>query len=168
MAILLLPGMAIIVVPAFIIHFSGSAPPARYFASPLHLALFIFGLCLMVSGLTLMAKSIRLFIRIGKGTLAPWSPTRHLVVEGVYCYVRNPMISGVFCILLGESAVFGSWQLLVWFFFFVLVNVVYTPLLEEPGLARRFGEEYLFYKKNVPRWIPRLKPWKPPWSKARG
>jgi protein-S-isoprenylcysteine O-methyltransferase Ste14 len=71
------------------------------------------------------------------------------------------MITGVFCILAGESAIFGSWRLLVWFFIFVLVNLIYMPLSEEPGLEKRFGEEYLLYKKHVPRWIPRLKPWKP-------
>ena len=36
---------------------------------------------------------------------------------------------------------------------------VYIPLAEEPGLARRFGYEYLAYQRNVPRWIPRVRPW---------
>jgi hypothetical protein len=29
-------------------------------------------------------------------------------------------------------------------------------------LERRFGDDYILYKKNVPRWIPRLNPWKSP------
>jgi hypothetical protein len=38
-----------------------------------------------------------------------------------------------------------------------VVNTVYIPLAEEPGLVKRFGEEYLAYMRNVPRWIPRAR-----------
>jgi protein-S-isoprenylcysteine O-methyltransferase Ste14 len=111
-----------------------------------------------------MYQTIGLFVRVGEGTLAPWDPTQKLVVRGVYRHVRNPMISGVFCILLGEAILAGSLPLLDWFFFFLLVNLIYIPLLEEPGLARRFGEDYLRYKENVPRWIPQVKPWEAPFD----
>jgi protein-S-isoprenylcysteine O-methyltransferase Ste14 len=109
-------------------------------------------------------KTNMLFATIGKGTLAPWTPTRKLVVRGVYRHVRNPMISGVFCILLGEALLFGSPNLFTWFMIFVLINITYIPLFEEPGLEKRFGQDYLIYKKNVPRWIPRRKPWEAPAS----
>jgi protein-S-isoprenylcysteine O-methyltransferase Ste14 len=69
------------------------------------------------------------------------------------------MIAGVFCVLLGEAVLAASLPLLEWFAAFVLVNAVYIPLAEEPGLVRRFGEQYLTYKANVPRWIPRLRAW---------
>jgi protein-S-isoprenylcysteine O-methyltransferase Ste14 len=42
------------------------------------------------------------------------------------------------------------------------VNAIYIPLLEEPGLERRFGADYVLYKRNVPRWIPRLRAWSGP------
>ncbi|MDD5312865.1 MAG: isoprenylcysteine carboxylmethyltransferase family protein [Dehalococcoidia bacterium] len=119
----------------------------------------IVGAILMGGGLYLMSYTIHLFINIGKGTLAPWSPTKKLVVIGPYKYVRNPMISGVLMTLLGEAAVVGSPLIFVWFICFFLINFIYLMFSEEPGLAERFGEEYLLYKKNVPRWIPRLKPW---------
>ena len=106
-----------------------------------------------------MAATIRLFVIVGRGTLAPWNPTQRLVVRGVYRHVRNPMITGVFCILLGETAAFGSPWLLGWFAVFCLVNGIFIPLWEEPDLAKRFGEDYLLYKRNVPRWIPRLRAW---------
>ena len=80
-------------------------------------------------------------------------------MRGVYRHVRNPMITGVFCILLGEAIFFGSWRLLGLFGFGLIVNLIYIPLSEEPGLAKRFGDDYLLYKRNVPRWIPRLTPW---------
>jgi protein-S-isoprenylcysteine O-methyltransferase Ste14 len=72
------------------------------------------------------------------------------------------MISGVFCMLLGEAIVLGSIVVFGWFILFLLENMLYIPLIEEPGLVRRFGEEYLLYRRNVPRWIPRLRPWRGP------
>jgi protein-S-isoprenylcysteine O-methyltransferase Ste14 len=69
------------------------------------------------------------------------------------------MIAGVFFVLLGEAVLAASLALLVWFAVFVGVNAVYIPLVEEPGLVKRFGEEYLTYRQNVPRWIPRLRGW---------
>lgn len=119
------------------------------------------GACSVALGLTLMVTTQRLFARIGKGTLAPWDPTRHLVVEGPYRYVRNPMISGVSFVILGEALVTGSPALLAWFGVFTLLNIVYMPLSEEPGLVKRFGEEYSEYARHVPRWIPRRTPWTP-------
>lgn len=63
--------------------------------------------------------------------------------------------------LLGEGLLLGSPAILVWFLIFVALNAIYIPLVEEPDLARRFGDGYLGYKRNVPRWIPRLRPWDP-------
>jgi len=73
--------------------------------------------------------------------------------------VRNPMISGVLAVLLGESLFFASLPLLGFFGFATLLNMLYIPLSEEPGLIKRFGEEYLTYYQHVQRWIPRIKPW---------
>jgi protein-S-isoprenylcysteine O-methyltransferase Ste14 len=69
------------------------------------------------------------------------------------------MISGVLSILLGEAIIFGVAAVFYWFVSFLLLNMIYLPFFEEPDLERRFGEEYVRYKKNVPRWIPLLKPW---------
>jgi protein-S-isoprenylcysteine O-methyltransferase Ste14 len=111
-------------------------------------------------GLVLLVATIFRFARQGKGTLAPWDPPKHLVVEGCYAYTRNPMISGVAFVLLGETALLGSLPVLVWFAVVVVVNTVYFKLSEEPGLVRRFGAEYVDYRRHVPMWIPRLRPWK--------
>ena len=69
------------------------------------------------------------------------------------------MISGVLFVLLGESVLTASLPLFRWFLVSGIINAIYIPLLEEPGLVKRFGDEYLTYKRNVPRWIPRLTPW---------
>ena len=154
---ILLPGVATIVVPAIILCFTGTKILAR--PLPWIFVLPVAGLVLMCAGLLLMVKTNRLFITVGRGTLAPWNPTQKLVVRGVYRHVRNPMIVGVFCILSGESVIFGSLPLFGWFGVFCVANMLYIPLLEEPGQARRFGDDYLLYRKNVPRWIPRSEPW---------
>lgn len=73
------------------------------------------------------------------------------------------MISGVMFILLAESLVTGSRRIGMWLILFIVTSLIYIPLLEEPGLVARFGERYRLYKENVPRWLPRLKPWSPPW-----
>ena len=64
---------------------------------------FFCGSIVILLGLTIMTLCISSFIRIGKGTLAPWSPTKKLVIKGLYRYVRNPMILGVLIVLLGEA-----------------------------------------------------------------
>ena len=69
------------------------------------------------------------------------------------------MISGVLFVRLGESMLTASLPLFYWFVIFGIINAVYIPLLEEPGLVNSFGGEYRTYKRNVPRWIPRLTPW---------
>jgi protein-S-isoprenylcysteine O-methyltransferase Ste14 len=71
------------------------------------------------------------------------------------------MISGVLAILLGEAALFASVTLLLWFAAVFAVNAVYFPLVEEPGLRKRFGAQYDAYRANVPRWLPRVRPWEP-------
>ena len=148
---LILPVTVLIIVPLTIERHMVIATGIRLFA----------GLGVMLLGLLVMAQTILTFIRIGKGTLAPWSPTRRLVVGGMYAYVRNPMILGVIMVLIGEAIVFSSRSILLWAIVVFAINTVYFIFSEEPGLEKRFGAEYTEYKKNVPRWIPRLEPWKP-------
>ena len=152
-AIGLLPVTVTIVVPGLILWRTGAE------LAPWPLATL--GVALIGIGLALVIWTVSLFARVGQGTLAPWDPTSRLVVVGPYRHVRNPMISGVLTVLLGEAALFGSLPVLVWFSAVFAVNAVYFPLVEEPGLRERFGEDYDAYRANVPRWLPRLRPWEP-------
>lgn len=122
----------------------------------------VIGVLIGLSGLSLFVYTVLLFRKIGKGTLAPWTPTQKLVVDGPYRYCRNPMITGVFFILIGESLILHSTNILIWSGVFFLINTTYFVLKEEPDLHKRFGDEYLRYKRNVPRWIPKLTPYKQP------
>ncbi len=157
---LILPFTVLIVVPSLILY-NPDAQPDFALSSPFATLTRLLGLGLIALGLTLMYRTISLFWRVGDGTLAPWDATRNLVVEGPYRHVRNPMISGVILVLLGEAAILRSFVLLTWATIFFTVNAIYIPLWEEPGLVHRFGEPYLEFKKNVPRWLPRLRPWRP-------
>ena len=113
-------------------------------------------------GLAFAIWTFRLFVAEGEGTPAPWDPTKKLVVRGPYQYVRNPMITGVLFMLAGEALFFRSWPVAGWLFFFFLANAIYFPLSEETALEHRFGDAYRIYKANVPRWIPRVTPWRQP------
>ena len=99
--------------------------------------------------------------KILDGTLAPWSPTRKLIIRGLYAYVRNPMILGVLTVLIGESLAIMSLRIIIWAVIFFIMNNIYFILYEEPNLEKKFGDEYREYKNNVPRWLPRVKPFKP-------
>jgi protein-S-isoprenylcysteine O-methyltransferase Ste14 len=157
-AILTLPFMVTIVIPLVIVRSAnvGWGAPA-----PLNLLLAALGLILLGAGLSLVIITVRLFVTVGKGTLAPWDPTQRLVVIGIYRYVRNPMITGVFTILLGEAVLFGAPTLFIWAAIFMIINMIYIPLSEEPGLRERFGADYDDYARNVPRWVPRRTAWIP-------
>ncbi len=148
----ILPVGAALVMPAALLRARG----ARFSRPRVQVPL---GMTLIAGGLGLQAWTVALFRRVGEGTLAPWDPTRRLVARGPYRHTRNPMITGVLSILLGESALFGSRAILKWAAVFFAANTAWFKLTEEPGLAKRFGEEYVEYRDNVPMWLPRIKPW---------
>ena len=159
LSIALLPFLVAVVVPWVLL--GGSADAHLTDGSALRLRV-IAGAAVFVWGFAFFAWCVSLFARVGRGTLAPWDPTRHLVVVGPYRYVRNPMISGVALMLLGEAAFWDSGAVGLWAASFLAINHLYFVLSEEPGLERRFGQEYRTYKAEVPRWIPRLRPWAGP------
>jgi protein-S-isoprenylcysteine O-methyltransferase Ste14 len=155
----LLPGTVSVVVPALIL-LTGDGPNIGWgLDGLLAVAPLVVGFALIAAGLALWVWTVRLFASIGEGTLAPWDPTRHLVIDGPYRHVRNPMITGVLVVLLGEATLLGAPGLLLWAAIFVAVNHVFFLVHEEPALERRFGEQYRDYKRQVPRWLPRRMPY---------
>ena len=159
-AVTILPGTVLVVVPVVILFVFRDARWGHPLATP-SAAEFYVAISLGMMGLALGLWTVSLFVRFGEGTAAPWDPTQKFIVRGPYRHVRNPMMAGVFAILLAESLILRSWPLLFWFIVFAIGNTIYIPLVEEKGLVQRFGEEYIVYKRHVPRWIPRLTPWAP-------
>ncbi len=152
--ILLLPFTVTIVIPFLLMRYA-----SRWQLLPDHWLVEVAGALLLVAGLYLLILTIHYFRTKGQGTLAPWNPPRQLVVAGPYRYVRNPMISGVLGILLGEGLLLGVGAILCWAALFFCINTLYFLLSEEPGLRKRFGSSYEHYCQNVPRWIPNRKPY---------
>ena len=163
LSILLLPTVVAIVVPYTIVTSRTASPPWPV-SAPVGVAALAVGLAAAAAGLALVCVTVRQFATVGRGTLAPWDPPRRLVVTGVYRHVRNPMISGVVLVLVGEALALRSTGVLEWAATFFAANAIYLPLVEERGLVRRFGDDYLTYRRNVPRWVPRATPWQPPWA----
>jgi protein-S-isoprenylcysteine O-methyltransferase Ste14 len=158
-AIAILPGTALVYVPALLLWATGGLGAGAVLATPSRPGFWL-AAALGAAGLVLAVWTVTLFARFGAGTPAPWDPPGKLVVRGPYRHVRNPMITGVLAMLAAEALVFRSWPLAAWLAVFFAANAIYFPLSEEPGLARRFGADYALYKANVPRWLPRLTPWR--------
>lgn len=159
-AIIILPGTVLVLIPALILTATGGTALPKHLTL-LNLLRFWLGLVSAALGGGLALWTVMLFTRYGEGTPAPWEPPRKLVIRGPYRHVRNPMITGVLFLIAAEALLFGSWPLMVWMCVFFLGNAIYFPLLEEKGLAERFGPAYGVYKKHVPRWLPRRHPWTP-------
>jgi protein-S-isoprenylcysteine O-methyltransferase Ste14 len=117
------------------------------------------GMLLILAGVPGVVDSFARFALQGMGTPAPVAPPQHLVVTGLYRYVRNPMYVSVVVIICGQALVFGDWRLSVYGALFWLACHLFVVVYEEPVLQRSFGAEYEAFRVNVPRWIPRLTPW---------
>ena len=123
-------------------------------------AIRILGVMLIVVCVPLVLESFARFAWKGLGTPAPILPTRHLVISGLYRYVRNPMYIGVSSVIFGQALLLGDVNLL-WYGVAVAIGFhIFVLAYEEPTLRRTFAEEYEVFCTNVPRWIPRLSPWR--------
>jgi len=114
-----------------------------------------------VLGFAVAVRCIWDFGRTGRGTPAPIAPPQRLVVVGFYRYARNPMYLGFFVGWAGLWVIFGRASLgaITVAAVAVLGVALFVRLYEEPTLRRMFGTEYEEYCRNVPRWLPRLRPW---------
>jgi protein-S-isoprenylcysteine O-methyltransferase Ste14 len=152
--IVILPINVLLIIPGFVLYYTDYSWKTNYFPS------MILGGIFFAMGLSLAAWTMWLFAHRGKGTAAPWNPPKKLVTGGPYAYVRNPMITSVFMMQIAEALLLNSWLILGLFGLFLVGNMFYFPFFEEKDLEKRFGDDYRTYKRNVPRWIPRLTPWK--------
>lgn len=141
-AFLALPGIVAFAVPLFL------AAPLRV-ESTVALA----GLVPLLAGGTLLACCVREFYVAGRGTLAPWAPPQVLVVSGPYRYSRNPMYVAVLLVLSGWAALFQSWVLAMYVLAIAVAFQLRILCGEEPSLARVYGEQWVRYRAQVPRWF---------------
>ena len=120
----------------------------------------IVGGVITLVGAFVLIDCFRRFVTEGRGTPAPVLPTQVLVVTGAYRHVRNPMYFGLVTAVLGQALVFGNLELLVYGLALAAVFHSFVRLYEEPTLRRRYGADYDDFTANVPRWLPRLRPWR--------
>jgi len=146
------PGVAAGLVPWLLTGWRSSSPPAP---------VVILGAALVALGAGVLLHAFGRFVVEGHGTPAPISPTERLVVGGLYRHVRNPMYIAVATTIVGQALLLGRPLLLVYAAVFWLVVAAFVRGYEEPTLSARYGEEYAAYRRAVPAWWPRLRPWSP-------
>jgi len=134
----------------------------------LHLGWRVAGCPLLFGGALIALLCAFAFAWTGRGTPAPFDPPRRLVVTGIYRYVRNPMYFGMALFLSGEWLLWGSnlRGATIYFVAYLVAVVLFVRLYEEPALRSKFAAEYEEYVKNVPRLLPRLRPWEPAKGKS--
>ena len=148
------PGVVAGLVPWLLTGWEVEEPLAHW------LPLRVVGALLLVVGIAVLLDAFARFVREGLGTPAPVAPTEHLVVGGLYRYVRNPMYLAVASIIVGQALLLGQLILLPYAALFGLVVWAFVRWYEEPTLLDQFGAEYEEYWGAVPGWWPRRTPWR--------
>ena len=150
--LLLAPGVAAGVVPWLLTGWDSTGPP---------LALQVGGAALIGAGAAALVSAFARFVIDGIGTPAPVAPPEHLVVGGLYRHLRNPMYVAVAATIIGQAALLGRPALLLYALALMAAVAAFVYGYEQPVLSERFGSEYEEYRRNVPAWWPRLRPWEP-------
>jgi protein-S-isoprenylcysteine O-methyltransferase Ste14 len=121
----------------------------------------VLGVALIAVGAAALLEAFGRFVVEGLGTPAPVAPPDRLVVGGLYRYVRNPMYLAVAAVIVGQALLLGRLVLLAYAAVFGAIVAGFVRWYEEPVLIREFGEQYEAYKRAVPAWRPRSRPWRP-------
>ena len=144
LAFLALPGIVAYLVPLVLLE--------RDPADPVNAG----GLVVAAMGTALLLWCVREFYVAGKGTLAPWTPPRHLVVSGPYRFSRNPMYVAVAMVLCGWMIAFQTRAFIIYALAVICAFHLRILLAEEPWLTRTHGDAWTRYRSRVPRWFGRF------------
>jgi protein-S-isoprenylcysteine O-methyltransferase Ste14 len=153
----LAPGVVVGLIPWLLTGGWQVREPLPYYWAPVR----VLGGVLLLAGLIALVGAFVRFVVEGFGTPAPVAAPEHLVVGGVYRYVRNPMYVAVLAAIVGQSLLLGRLGLLVYAGVTWVAVAAFVRFYEEPTLTRRFGADYEAYRRAVPAWWPRLRPWEP-------
>ncbi|HEY2764192.1 MAG TPA: isoprenylcysteine carboxylmethyltransferase family protein [Pseudonocardiaceae bacterium] len=148
------PGTVVGLVPWLIAHWEFRQP------WPYWVVAQVAGVVLICAGIVPAASAFVEFVK-ADGTPMPIAPTQRLVVSGFNRYLRNPMYFGLVLAILGQALLFASLGVLIYAAVAWVVPAAFVRWYEEPTLARQFGAEYEVYRRAVPAWWPRLRPWTP-------
>jgi len=152
----LAPGVVAGVVPWWLTGWRVAQPLPAW--APLRVA----GAVLLAAGVAVLGHAFGRFVVEGLGTPAPVAPPARLVVGGLYRYVRNPMYLAVVATIVGQALALGQ-PALLWYAAAVAgATAAFVRWYEEPALRDRFGAPYEAYRRAVPGWWPRRRPWTGP------
>jgi protein-S-isoprenylcysteine O-methyltransferase Ste14 len=146
------PGVVAGLVPWALTGWKVARPP---------LIVAVVGYVILAAGVAVLLHAFGRFVVEGIGTPAPVAPTRHLVIGGLYRYVRNPMYIAVALTIVGQAMVLGRPGLLLYALLFGITVGSFVHFYEQPTLTEQFGAEYEAYRNAVPAWLPRRRPWQP-------
>ena len=148
------PGVVAGVVPWWLTGWQARGPLAHW--APVRIA----GLIMLIAGALVLVQAFARFVTEGRGTPAPAAPAERLVIGGLYRYVRNPMYLAVVAAITGQALALGQPVLLSYAAAVWVTTAAFARWYEEPALARQFGAQYEAYRREVPAWRPRTRPWK--------
>jgi protein-S-isoprenylcysteine O-methyltransferase Ste14 len=104
---------------------------------------FIIGNILYLIGLTTLIIAITDFRN---------APIDKPITNGLYQYSRNPQMVSIYIMFLGMALIIGSWINLL----FLSISIIcahFSILGEEKALEEQYGESYLEYKQEIPRYF---------------
>ena len=153
----LAPGVVAGLLPWWLTGWRVRHPQPPWVWAPLRVA----GGVLIAAGVAVLVPAFVRFVAEGAGTPAPVAPTQHLVVGGLYRYVRNPMYLAVVATIVGQALALGQPALLGYAAAAGAAMAAFVYGYEEPTLRRQFGAQYQAYRRAVPAWWPRRRPWQP-------
>jgi protein-S-isoprenylcysteine O-methyltransferase Ste14 len=153
----LAPGVVAGLVPWWLTGWQVRHPQPSWAWAPLRVA----GGVLIAAGVAVLVQAFVRFVAEGAGTPAPVAPTKHLVVGGLYRYVRNPMYLAVVATIVGQALALAQPALLGYAVAVGAAVAAFVHGYEEPTLSDQFGAQYQAYRRAVPAWWPRRRPWRP-------
>ena len=151
------PGTVAILIPGWLLggFFLSSNSPLTWL-----------GAAIFASGAAIYFRCAWEFAVRGLGTPAPIAPTKYLVTTALHRYVRNPMYLGVALAIVGEGVGLRSFHVVEYAAVMLVIAHIFVLFYEEPTLHRQFGAYYDRYRRRVPRWVPRLRPFPGPGTEA--
>ena len=111
----------------------------------------LIGLGIIISSIPMLYYSIR---DGGKEHMKPMKEGK--MFGGIYLQIRHPGILGEMPWYIAIGFFVNSWFLVIWATIFVVLYVPVYIVLEEKDLTKRFGTEYIDYRKRTGALIPKF------------
>ena len=115
------------------------------------------GLKYIGGGVVMLGIGIIIFVaqsfKRAETNIEPWKPTTKIISTGIYTYSRNPIYTGFCLISIGIGIFLNSFWILISFVPSAILVYYVAIRKEEIYLEKKFGEEYIFYKSKVRRWL---------------